>query len=422
MDLVERLLRQNPWWESGRVENIAGFEHRYLYRDIEKYLGEKQILSIVGLRRVGKTTLMLQILDSLLKKGVEPKRLMFFSFDEILAKNPEIIEDVVLAYEESILKERMGNVYIFLDEINQVPDWQVILKRFYELDRRIKFIVSGSSSVLLRKAKESLAGRIYDFHLKPLGFKEYLRLKGIEVKDMDLQSLELRRQLNSFLLNGSFPEIMEENDFSKIRTYASSVVEKIIFHDIPKVYDVGQPEILKEIMSIISLNPGMDLRYDSIASALAVTYQTVSKYVSYLEKAFLVKQLHNYSGSRLASARKLKKAYPSCTTLSAAFCGSGEEFYGLAPRLAELLVVNHLDANSFWRRRHEVDVVHNKVPFEVKYGEAADIGKGDIKGVIDFMEKFKAGKGVIITKNLSKRKTMDGKEIDMVPAWRFLLG
>ncbi len=420
MDSVERLLRQNPWWESHKVEAVAGLRSRYLYNEIAKYLDEKQIVSIVGLRRVGKTTLLLQLAARLLEACKDPKRILYFSFDEILARNPEIIEQIIVEYENSILKSRLENVWIFFDEINHVPDWQVMLKRFYDATKRVKFFVSGSSSVMLRKAKESLAGRLYEFQLRPLDFREYLYLKEVEVKDPIIQSLELRRQLNSYMLNGAFPETVHEEDFEKIKKYVQSVAEKIVFNDIPKVYDVGQPEILKEMLSIISLNPGMELRYDSLASALGVTYQTISKYANYLEKAFLTRQLYNYSGSRMASARKLKKAYPSCTTIAAAFCENERAFYGLMPRLAELLVANHLGADNFWKKRYEVDVVHERQPFEVKYG-ASSIKKEDLKGTLDFMRRFKARSGTLVTGDISGR-LREAEGVEMIPLWRFLLG
>ena len=122
-------------------------------------------VAIYGLRRVGKTILMKQIMYEL-KKIKE--NTLYFMFDDIMAQNPDILEDIIDFYLKTIAGE--GRKYIFLDEIQKVPYWQDILKRFYDMREDIKFIVSGSASLRIKKSKESLAGRIFDFYLPILTF------------------------------------------------------------------------------------------------------------------------------------------------------------------------------------------------------------------------------------------------------------
>ena len=216
MTLLERMLRQNPWWQGGEIEDIRGYRERFLFKEIERYFDEPQIIAVLGLRRTGKTVLLFQIIKKMLSR-VSPKRVLYFSFDEILGKDPEIIEKIMEIYENEILKDDLREVYIFFDEINHIENWQVILKRFYDLRKRIKFFVSGSSSIYIKKTKESLAGRLYEFNLSPLGFSEYLYLKGIKIRDVNLQTLTLKRELNKYFLSGSLPEIAGEKDFSKVK-------------------------------------------------------------------------------------------------------------------------------------------------------------------------------------------------------------
>jgi len=293
MTLLERILKQNLWWEKKEIEEIRDYKERFLLKEIWEYLKDPQIIAILGLRRTGKTVLLLQIIKRLLK-GISPKKILYFSFDEILGKDPEVIEKILEIYENEILKENLKNVYIFFDEINHLENWQIILKRFYDLKRNIKFFISGSSSIYLKKTKESLAGRIYEFNLPPLDFKEFLYLKGIEIKDIFLQRLTLKKELNKYFFSGSFPEIINESDFLKVKKYVNSVIEKIIFYDIPKVYEIAEPEVLKTILSFVAQKPGMLMEYQTLASNLGISYQTISKYVGYLEKAFLIKLIYNF--------------------------------------------------------------------------------------------------------------------------------
>ncbi len=415
MELLDRILKQNQWWENKRIEAIENLRQRELFKEVYSYINTKQIISIIGLRRVGKTILLFQIINELLKK-TDPKRIMYFSFDEIIGKDPDIIEKILTIYEEEIIKEEIKEVFIFFDEINHIKDWQVILKRYYDLEKKIKFFVSGSSSLYLKKTKESLAGRIYEFELNPLSFKEYLFLKGINIGDIKISSLTLKRELNNYLIFGSFPELINEKDFKVLKNYAMSIIEKIIFYDIPKIYDVKEPELLKELLSLIAKNPGMLLDYQKFASSLNLSYQTVSKYVRYMENAFLIKVLYNFRGSPIASARKLKKAYPSTQSLIAGFVDSERELISLMPKIVEGLIAQFLKARFFWRKYYEIDIYHNKKLIEVKYGERPDI-KNNIKAA----KNLKSKELIVITKDLDKKQIINKIEVTYIPLWKFLL-
>ena len=415
MTLLERVIRQNPWWEKKEIEEIKEHKERFLFKKVWSYFQTPQIIAVVGMRRTGKTVLLLQIIKKILKK-IPPKRIFYFSFDEILGKDPEIIEKIIETYENEILKEDLKNVYIFFDEVNHLKNWQVVLKRYYDLGAKIKFFVSGSASIYLKKAKESLAGRIYEFDLPPLSFKEFLYLKNIKIENLNRQRLTLKKGLNKYFLCGSLPEIINESDFLKIKKYINSIVDKVIFYDIPKIYDVGEPEVLKTILSLIAQSPGMLLKYQTLASNLGLTYQTVSKYVNYLEKSFLIKLVYNFRGSPVARARKLKKAYLETINLAAGFLGSEEEMIKKISSLAENLVCSHLDAKWFWRKYTEIDF-YQEFPIEIKYSEV----KPEIKNSLLAAEYLKAKKLLIVTKDFEEKTRAEGIKIEFIPLWKYLL-
>ncbi|MBU4299261.1 ATP-binding protein [Patescibacteria group bacterium] len=417
MTLLERILKQNSWWEKKEFEEIKNYKERFLFKEIGRYLKEPQIIAVVGLRRTGKTVILLQIIKKLLKRKITPKRILYFSFDEILGKDPEVIEKVLDIYENEVRKEELKNVFIFFDEVNHLKNWQVILKRYYDLKRGIKFFVSGSSSIYLKKTKESLAGRIYEFELKPLSFREFLYLRGIKIHDLNLQRLTLKRELNKYFLSGSLPEIIQETDFSKIKKYINSLIDKIIFYDIPKIYNISEPEALKFILSLIAQKPGITLEYHNLASILKLSYQTVSKYVDYLEKAYLIKLLHNFRGSPLARARKLKKAYLGSINLSPAFLDSEKEILEILPLLAENLVCLSLDAKWFWKKYTEIDFYHKKLPIEVKYTE----NKPDIKNNLLAAKNLKSKMLLVITKDYQGEDEIKGEKVKFIPLWKWLL-
>lgn len=353
----------NPWWVGKKIEKIKGLKHRFPFKDLERYLHTKQIIALIGLRRTGKTVLMYQLIDKLLRDGIEPRSILYFSFDEILAKDPKIIQNVLSIYEKEILRRELRNVYVFFDEIQYIQNWQAILKRYYDLMMGIKFVVSGSSSLYIRSGVESLAGRIYEFEIKPLTFKEFLYLRGFEVKDLFLQKIDLEKMFYEYIVHGGLPEIIFEEDFERVKKYVNSIIEKIIFIDIPKTFDIENPFILKEIIKIISEKPGMLIDYNTLASTLNVSRQTISKYIKYLERAFIIKLLVNYRGSEYAIARKSKKAYFTSHTLLLPSFENEEELLKSINFIVENVIVNQLDSKFFWRNSlGEIDIIHKGIP------------------------------------------------------------
>jgi len=164
-DYLIRLIQEyNPQIRGAPV--TVPVTRRDLYAEIEPWLAKKQAIAIVGLRRIGKTTLMRQLMAG------QPGTSVFFSFDE-----EEVQKKEVLIFVLDYAMVTLHATSLFLDEIQYVDDWEGILKRYYD-QKAIKFFVSGSESLEISRAKAALAGRLVTFRLHPLSFREYLRLKN----------------------------------------------------------------------------------------------------------------------------------------------------------------------------------------------------------------------------------------------------
>ncbi|MCP2605725.1 AAA family ATPase, partial [Candidatus Aminicenantes bacterium AC-335-O07] len=173
-DIKEALKDFNPWW---RGEFKIDFREREIYKKIQKFISLPQIIAFTGLRRVGKTTLMFKIVEDSINKGFDPKNIIYFSFDEF----KEIkIREVIKEYEELMEKDiRKGKYLLLLDEIQKLNNWEEQTKVVYDMFRNFKIYISGSESLFIRKkSKESLAGRIFEFRVEPLSFKEFLLFQG----------------------------------------------------------------------------------------------------------------------------------------------------------------------------------------------------------------------------------------------------
>ncbi|MEO0129392.1 MAG: ATP-binding protein [candidate division WOR-3 bacterium] len=413
-NIRDALRETNPWWESGFNLRI---KDREVYQQVQKFMPMRQIIALTGLRRVGKTFLLYKIVEDSIKKGFKPHNILYFSFDDFREIN---IREIVKEYQDILEKDIKKGYYLFLfDEIQKLTNWEEQLKRIYDNFGNIKIVISGSESLFLRKkSKESLAGRLFEFKVEPLSFREFLSFKGIEYKPIGLYEDKLRKSFNNFVLSLGFPELVDISEKEIIKKYVKeSIVEKIIYRDFSYLFKVKNVSLIESLLNIFIEEPGQLIEIDKLAGELKISRQTLSNYLSYLEESFLLQKLYNFSRSRRKVERKLKKYYPAVVSIDLVF--RDDELS--RSKVFEWLVVQKLKAEFFWRDpyKNEVDVIlsnKNPIPIEIKYR------KIDISGLLKFMEKFRVNKGYVITYNMGEEKRIDGKKIVIIPAYKFLLG
>ena len=195
----------NPWWRDGKVSPEFIGRKRAIFGEVIKYLDKRQIVLFTGLRRVGKTTLMYQIIDELLRKGVNPYKILYFSFDEMKYD----LEDIIKRYETDVLHTDISKekVFIFLDEIQKLDGWPSKIKLLYDANPKLKLFLTGSAQITMwRGTRESLAGRFFDFLIKPLNFEEYLDFKAAKIdrNRENIFEMDMRRHMAGFLRTGGF--------------------------------------------------------------------------------------------------------------------------------------------------------------------------------------------------------------------------
>jgi predicted AAA+ superfamily ATPase len=414
-----RTLEQfNDWWTTGAVPaRLLQPYRRPLFYELLNYRADRQMLLVYGLRRIGKTTIFYQLIQHLLDDGIDPGTILYFSFDVATAT----IEDVLRTYEQEKLRrnfEDAGRLYIFFDEIHKAGDWQNQLKIFYDLYPNLKIFICGSASInIQQKARESLAGRMFEFLLKPLSFREFLALKGIMVPFDEWQLHERRvfPLFHDYLLKGGFPELINEANEEKITTYLrTTVLERILFIDLPAEFGIKDRELLKTLVELVARNPGLRINYDALARDLKQSKPTIINYVSYLEFGLILKLVHNLRPGFMATSRKLKRAYPSNVAFARIFV-TGDDL----GRVIETLMVQELDARYYFRDNSaEIDFILKNgtiLPIEVKYG------KPDPAQFRRALDKTGLEYGLMVTKDRYKAEKLNGKQILMVPAWAFVL-
>ena len=413
MEIDEALRLLNSWWTSGTVKaDLAKPYRRPMFTEAYDLLTKyRQIIVLSGLRRVGKTTIMYQIIDELLKK-TRPTSIVYFTSDYGAAD----ITAVLNAYQKiTNVNWKEEKIYLFLDEAQKLENWSQQIKLLYDAFPNIKFVLSGSASLQLeRRAMDNLAGRHYIIDVPVLSLTEYYSLRHDKtIGNIKLYEDEIGLELEDYIRK-PFPELAKVDDENRIYEYIrESVVSKIISQDLLQEFEKVDITLLNSLVEIFFSEPGMVLNVDSLSRTLTKRKQEVERHIYMLEFSKLIRIVKNYRPSKLSESRKLRKVYPYDISLALAENPSIEK-----GKVIEALIISRLDIKRYWREgAKEIDCLlgdrGNIIPVEVK---SSDMLREDyIKSLNYFISKFKLKLGVLLYNgkkiNLGKVRAVSIKDV-----------
>ena len=415
-----RILQYNPWvLDPGFRFEEGGFTKRFVYQTIQDALNLRLILSISGLRRVGKTTILRQLANYCLDQG---RQVFYYQFSETDRNIDKVME---LAFDGFINQPaHTASAVFLLDELHFAKNWQEVLKHYYDLNKNLQFVVTGSSSLYAKKdIKESMAGRILDFDAGVLSFKEYLYLKhkhlapGLAVEDaVDALAdpAEVFRQLTAcqtatdlykdevwdYLVQGEFAEIINYQDRGLVFKYLTeSVLEKIFSKDI-KVFNIEKTDELQKLHRALMESTSQTFSVLNLSRDLGIARPTVKKYISVLQKAYLIAVEKNYLRSVRAQEKSLDRVYTTSLNILSAVMGINDytnyrysDFLGhvvenyVATKLRRVLRSTQ-GVNFYNKDGRDVDIIvdlgSSVLPCEVKF--KAELKPGDVRSLLDFMD------------------------------------
>ena len=424
---IEKLNEWNPWWENkSLIEDLKG-KHRPKYDFLVDSIKIKEVTIITGIRRSGKSTLMYQMIDKLLEKNTDPKQILFVNLEDKKLIN-DSLEDIYLSYRENINLDK--KVYIFLDEIHRKDGWESWIRKKYDLKAGDKFIISGSSSYLLKKEYSTLlTGRNITFEVFPLNFEEFLLFKGLELNKDNLKKgiilektkMAVLKYLKEYLEVGGFPEVFFKPKEFKIKLL-EQYFDDIIYKDIIDRHNLNTQKT-KDLALFLTTNFTSLISLRNLRNSLKISYDTIKDYLSHFKEAFLFFTIDHFSYSFKEQKVLPSKIYCIDNGLRNAVSFKFSKDEG---KLAENIVYLKLKSEEkdvyYWKNKGEVDfVMKNKdqtlSAINVTYTD--EINKREINGLLEFKEIFKnkVKDMFLITKNLEKRE----EGIIFIPLWKWLL-
>ena len=298
MEIEAELFKQNPWWE-GKFKEESHAREKYLSQ-IFKNIKSKEIIILTGLRRVGKTTIIMQAIKKLLKEN-KPEDIFFVSLDAFNLLEFSI-HQLIEEYRKIHKKSSSGFFYLFLDEVSSREDFEHELKSIYD-NEKIKVLCSSSIATLLRDKKASLTGRTRTIEIMPLDFQEFLQFKEAEISKSDIAKLE--SYFKDYLKIGGMPSYVLTED----KNYLNELIENIIYKDIIAYHKITAEKTIKELFVLLCQRVGKPMSYNKIADILKISVDSAKRYVGYFEKAYLFYIVDRYAKSYNEKVTSPKKIY-----------------------------------------------------------------------------------------------------------------
>lgn len=435
MDKNELIKILNDWNFWQKDPNVGVVRDRYL-SVLEKMLPSEQVKIITGARRSGKSFLMKQLAYNLIKNGVDKKQILIVNFEDprFVTLDTALLSQIFDTYREFLSPD--GKIYIFLDEIQEIKDWEKWVRSIQELGQA-NIIISGSNARLLsRELATVLTGRHLDVTVLPLSFEEFLKFRNIEVKDvlsLANNDIKIKSLLREFLEFGSFPMVVLEEEKEKILlAYFDDVINK----DLVKRYNIRKTEKLKGLVKFYLSNIASPTTFNSSGKFLDISAETVEKFSGYLEASYLVFFLKRFSFKVKEQEKSPRKIYAIDTGMANTV---GFRFSENIGKLAENVVFLELKRKTYLNPNLEFyywkNAQHEEVDFVIKENTQLkeviqvcwDISemntkKRELRALLKAMKELQLGKGKVITEDFEGEETFDGIIVQYIPLRKWLLG
>lgn len=412
---------------------------RYLAH-IQRLMNLRHVIILTGVRRAGKSTIMHQLMAHLIQeKGVPPQNVVYLFLEDILVQQYlsqgwKLLDHIYNYYLET--HNPQGKVYLFLDEIQGIKDFNRWISGKYEKQDLIKFILSGSRRSLVESESASvLTGRNVQIDIYPMDFNEYLSVqKVVTKKEVSIPSLReanfsqqssIMHHLGNYLREGGYPEIVLTKDKEIKRVLASNYYRDTVTRDVILPNGVRNQQEVEVLGLQILADFTKTHTYSSLSRPQKLSIESTKAYINYFQRAYLFfeSKHFSYKTKETQDVQRARKIY---------VVDNGLRNFNiplLRPDLgqcAENVVYMELrrraQAVYYWKGKKEIDFVTmspHVALYNVSYTDIPH--ERELLSMTEGLEEFGLDRGTILTKNYSDIVRVKGKTVEFIPLWAWLM-
>lgn len=284
---------------------IREFQHKplpkYRPREILIPFNLEKVVTLIGVRRSGKTFLLYQIIDRLLQE-IDKTAVVFFNFeDERLELASQEANLILQAYSELYPNRDLASCYFFFDEIQNLPEWEKFVRRLYDTVSRHIFLTGSNARMLSSEISTSLRGRSISYEVFPLSFREYLAFSDIPVDFyVPEKKANIYNAMETYLEFGGFPELAAIADPNVRYRILQEYFDVMLFRDLVEHYDIKNLTalkfFLKRLFGSATKQISINRIYNDLKSAgIKIGKNSLYEFLEQAESIFLVQTLKKYS-------------------------------------------------------------------------------------------------------------------------------
>ena len=401
-------------------------------REIDLPVQPELIITVPGVRRAGKSSLLMLAVNKLLASGVKREQILWVNFDdERLDRMPvEELDEVLQAYREMYPDIELKDVYMFFDEIQNIDGWDLFVLRVFKSYCRNVYVTGSNAKLLSSEISTALRGWTLDYEMLPLSFREFCRFKGIDAHSY-LESDKAKRYaaMEEYIHGGGFPKVVLSTDKSMKLRLLQGYFNTMLFRDLAERHAIKNIEALRYFLKRVMQNLTKTTSINAIANDMRSNGVSVSKddlynWADWAVEAYLFVRYPKYSRSLVKENQSLRKYYVIDTGMRQAVLMPQSEDKGkLLENIVALELFRRRGADRkmfYWQDGRECDFVvqreeHVEELIQVTWDiEDEDTRKREIDGIKEAAKGTNCNKLTIVTREQKETIEEDGFKIEVV--------
>ena len=408
-------------------------------RDDELPLNSQSIVTVVGVRRCGKSSRMQLTINALVEKGLSPEAVLWVGFDDERLAGMTIseLDEVLEAYRELYPTQDLKDVFMFFDEIQLIDNWELFVMRVFKSYCKNIFVSGSNAKMLSQEIATTLRGWSIEEKTYPLSFREYCQFTGTKTHHLTEQETTiLRLKWDEYCMESAFPEIVLTELKSLRDKKLQSYFDAMLFRDLVERHNISNTGVLryfiKRLMNNLTKPTSINAIYNDIKSqGFKISKDDLYLGADYVCECFMFLRISKYTPSLIEEQQSLRKYYFIDNGLRQAVLLPQSDDNGKLLENAVLLHLNRrlqpFDKITYYSGTKECDfIVQHEQQVKALYQVCWDIQdtitrQREIDGIIEASKMTQCDNLFIITHDNEDIIIQNGKTINIVPAWKWMM-